>query len=202
MAEFDDFLAAYGKKEADFVWYEKRRFDSKVQDFKVVEKLSGGPLKGLEDFASRVPVLTTAYLTQNGTQIHGNFEHWRDRLGVRDEELERHFKYCNLWFYFSNAQNGELSVRLEEPGHPTEKQIHTHKAALVALIDFKNSAVSQDNRFTKAYLLDSPDIVLSTRLSNPQDKVIGPLNEYWESYLVRMIKPLVKLANGVVPTNQ
>lgn len=199
MAEFDDFLAAYENGEANFVWQEKRRFDGRAQDFKVVEKVQGGPLRGLEDFASRVPILTTAYLTQNGAQSQGNFEHWKDRLGVRSEELERHFKYCNFWLYFSDGKNGELRVRLEEPGSSTERQIHTHKAALSSIVDFKDSTTPQDSKFAKAYLLDGPDIVIATKLGNPQERLTGRMGEYWESYFARVAKPLIMLANGFVP---
>ncbi len=187
---FDEFFSAYERGFADFAIVDGA--NSKVI------KVKGGSLSGLKDLASRLSIISSAFLTRNGTQVLRGFRCLLDGPDVKEgEELKIHFQYSGVWFYFSEPFENELRIRLGDLGNVEADKIAEFRAKLdkhfeTAYEKEPRNDARRPIKFTRGYLLDGVELKAATRLADSNDKVTGRTRPYWRCYRNLMIKPILR----------
>jgi hypothetical protein len=193
---FADFLRAYEKGGADFAVVDGA--NSKVV------RIMGGPLSGLKDLASKLSVVSAAFITANGTQALRGFRCFLEGRDVKTEESNVHFLYNDFGFYFSAGWGGEIRLRLGAPESADEIKIKDLRAKLDERFGLAYNAEPRDDKkrplkFTRGYLIDRDEIVAGTKLAELDDGATGRIYPYWRSYRNLMLKPVLRALNEVFP---
>jgi hypothetical protein len=188
---FNVFFNAYERGVADFALVDGVTFPIPIV------KVKGGPLSGLKDLASRLPIISAAFLTQNGTQPKRDFRCLFEGPDVKEEELKVHFRHNGFWFYFSGEESGELRLRLGDSGNVEADKMAEFRVKLDK--HFKDAYEKEPRndprrpiKFTMSYLLGETELKAATRLAAPDDKVTGRIKPYWRAYRNVMIRPVLR----------
>jgi hypothetical protein len=188
---FEEFFENYEKGEAIF-----REVHSR-EDIRSVN-VRGGPLTGLKDFASRLPFLSSAFLTGNGTQFQTGFRYLPEGSDAREREQKGHFQFSNAWFYFSEPIGDVgLELRLAFPENADAYKTAEFRGKLdrhfrIACEKEPRNDPRRPLKFSGSYLHYAFELRTTTKLAESDDRVTGEMKPYWGAYRNLMLRPIVK----------
>lgn len=186
---------------------EDRRDILTKEDLGVLERYSNyfSPLKGLDDFAGRIPKLASLKLTDCERNSLKGFSYAEDDEGAGTEELADSISLNRFRVYFGRAEAYDLSLhaRLDCPPrtNPLAERAYGHCLGGLLNGGFLSTRENiESGKFDNAVLIEDRGLVVQATLRSSSTKVGGSLKPYWESYWFNILKPIVMTINGVSPS--
>ncbi len=160
------------------------------------------PLKGFDDFYSKVPLLVLLRMTNCNNQAlkdflvfhNGKSQPIKEAITNGLDEIKYH-GFCFHWGQIKRRDSRGIITTMENLGSAEPYLIEFERSQLGALLlNSHNGYPEIEKKFTAGKMeVNERGISIDILLKNRNDRVIGNIKNYWYSYWYGAMKPLLAI---------